>query len=183
MSDDRGRPGLESDRTPEGPYSVVAEMPDLAAARLLVEELEQHGVPPGAIALTGATASEDAREEMPESEAFADVTRSTIGGGVVGSVVGGILGALSTLVFPGLSVFWAIVMGVIFGGGIGLAAGGMAVAKYNSPAWRESYESVQEEETVSVGVHADDGDMVASAEELMRRHRHIEVRRLDGHGH
>lgn len=182
MSDDRGRPGLESGAVPESPYSVVASMRDLPSARLLVEELEQRGVAPGAIALSGALPGEDddVQDRMPESEAFGDVTRSTVGGGAIGAVVGGILGGLVTLVFPQLGLFWAILLGAVFGGGIGLAAGGMAVAKYNSPAWRESYESVQEDESVSVGVHSDDKEIVATAEELMHRHEPLEIRRLDG---
>lgn len=181
MSDQDRRPGLESDHLPTGRYSVVATMADMEAARLLVEELEQHGVPPGAIALTGAVAPEedDSHDEMPEGEAISDVTRSTVGGGVVGSIVGGVVGALFTLFVPDLSLSWAIFLGVIFGGGIGLGAGGMAVAKYNSPAWRESYESVQDDDTVSVGVHVPEREMAESAEELMRRHEPLEVRRLD----
>lgn len=181
MSDHRGRPGLEGERLPHGPHSVLAVMKDLNSARLLMEELEQHGVPPGSIGLEGTTPpeSDGAREEMPEGSAFSDVTRSTVGGAVIGSVVGGILGALLTIPFPGLGLFWAIVLGAIFGGGIGLAAGGMAVAKFNSPAWRESYDTAEPAERVSVGVHAEDPRVVESAAALMRQSDALEVRRLD----
>lgn len=181
MSDHRGRPGLEGEQLPPGPYSVMAVMEDLASARLLMEELEQEGVPPGSIGLEGPTPPEEngARQEMPETSAFSDVSRSTVGGGVIGSVVGGILGGLLTIPFPELGPFWAIVLGVIFGGGIGIAAGGMAVAKFNSPAWRESYETAQTGERVTVGVHAEDLAIVESATELMRQSDALEVRRLD----
>lgn len=181
MSDHRGRPGLEDEGLPHGPYSVVAVMEDLDSARLLMEELEQQGVPPGSIGLEGPTPPEhdEAPEEMPESSAFSDVSRSTVGGAVIGAVVGGILGAVLTIPFPELGLFWAMVLGAIFGGGIGLAAGGMAVAKFNSPAWRESYATAQPGDRVSVGVHAQDPRVVESAAELMRQSDALEVRRLD----
>lgn len=180
MSEHGGRPGLEGERLPAGPRSVVAVMPDLGSARLLMEKLEQHGVPPGSIGMEGAVpADEDeAQGEMPESSAISDVSRSTVGGFAAGAVVGGLLGALLTIPFPGLGLFWAVVLGVIFGGGIGLAAGGMAVAKFSSPAWRETYETARRDEHISVGVRHDDPEVVASAEELMRRDA-LEVRRLD----
>lgn len=175
---------MEGEGLPHGPYSVVAVMQDLDSARLLMEELEQHGVPPGSIGLEGPTPPEQdgAQDEMPESSAFSDVSRSTVGGAVIGSVVGGILGALMTIPFPELGLFWAIVFGAIFGGGIGLAAGGMAVAKFNAPAWRESYATGQPGEQVSVGVHAEDPRVAESAAELMRQSdAALEVRRLDDH--
>lgn len=181
MSDHEGRPGLESDHLPHGPHSVVAEMRDMDAARLLMEDLEQHGVPPGSISLGGVVPpeSDGAVDEMPEADAFSDVSRSTVGGAVVGAVVGGVLGALLTIPFSGLSLALAIVLGAIFGGGIGLAAGGMAVAKFSSPAWRETYETARQEESVSVAVHDEDPGVVDSAEEEMRRSGALEVRRLD----
>lgn len=181
MSDHIGRPGVEGEQLPHGRYSVMAVMEDLGSARLLMEELEQHGVPPGSIDLEGASPpeSDGAQDEMPESSAFSDVTRSTLGGAVVGSAVGGILGALLTIPFPDLGLFWAILFGAIFGGGVGLAAGGMAVAKFSSPAWRESYETAQEGGRVSVRVHAENPRVVESAAELMRRNDALEVRRLD----
>lgn len=170
---------MEGEGLSHGPYSVVAVMEDLDSARLLMEELEQQGVPPGSILLEGPTPPEDdgARQEMPESSAFSDVSRSTVGGAVIGSVVGGVLGALLTIPFPELGLFWAIVFGAIFGGGIGLAAGGMAVAKFNSPAWRESYTTAQPGDRIFVGVHAEDPRVVESAEELMRQSEALEVRR------
>lgn len=173
-----GRPGLESDDLPRSPDSVVATVKDADQARLLTEELEQEGIPPGSIALPGVLGPEEdnADDEMPESKAFVDVTRSAVAGGVIGAVVGGLFGALLTLVLPGLSLGWAIAFGAIFGVCIGGSAGGMAVAKYNSPAWRESYETV-DPGPITVGVHDGDPEVVARAERVMSRHEGVEVRR------
>lgn len=173
-----GRPGLEPDDM-GSTGSVLATVRDAEQARLLVEELEQEGIPPGAIALPTVLEPEEdtADEEMPESEAFVDVSRSAIAGGAIGALIGGLFGALLTLIVPNLSLLWAIVFGAIFGAGIGGSAGGMAVAKYNSPAWRETYETV-DPGPVTVGVHDGDPDVVARAEAIMRRHQGVEVRRV-----
>lgn len=176
-----GRPGLDSDHVPAAGHSISASVGDKEAARLLVEQLEEGGVPPGSIRMSDVVGPEDddANEVMPEGRAFADVTRSSIAGGVVGALVGGGLGALLTLVIPELSMGWAIAFGAIFGAGIGGSAGGMAVAKYNSPAWRDTYETV-DEGPVTVGVHDGDPAVIDAAEEVMRRHDLDNTRRSDG---
>lgn len=173
-----GRPGLESRDLPEGDCSVVASVVDMDGARLLVEALEEEGVPPGSIALLGQTAPEEdtANEEMPESGAFMDVTKSAIAGGAAGAVAGAVLGWLASLAIGDLGLVLAVVLGAIFGAGIGGSAGGMAVAKYNSPAWRESYETV-DGGAVSVGVHDGDSSVIDLAYEIMERHEPLEIRR------
>lgn len=160
----------------------MAVMPDLDSARLLMEKLEQRGIPPGSIGLQGTVPPEEdgARHEMPEADAISDVGRSTGSGAMIGVVVGGLLGALLTIPFTGLPMVWAVLFGAVFGGGIGLAAGGMAVAKFNSPAWRESYETARQGERITVGVRDEDPEVLDMAEDVMRQDVAVEVKRLDG---
>lgn len=174
------RPGLDSDHEPSAPYSITASVADPAAARVLVEELEESGVPPGSIQMTDVVGPEDdhANEAMPESRAFVDVSKSSIAGGVLGAIIGGGLGAVLGMIVPDLGMGWAILIGAIFGAGVGGSAGGMAVAKYNSPAWRETYETV-DRGRVTVGVHDGDREVIDTAEEVMRRHDLTDVRRGD----
>lgn len=179
MSDREGRPGLEGERPPLGSHTVAAVMGDMESARLLMKELENQGIPPGAIGMEGTLpASDDGHgEDMPESAAFNEVSRSTVGGVLVGMAIGAVLGFLVTIPFSELSAWWGVLFGAVFGGGIGLAVGGMAVAKFNSPAWRESYETTPENGRVEVTVHDADADAVETAERLMRDHGALEVRR------
>lgn len=176
--DIEGRPGLDSSDLPEGGHSIVATLADMDSARLLVEDLEAHGVPPGSISLKTAVAPEDdrANEQMPESDAFTDITRSVLAGGAAGAVVGGVIGWLLALAMPGLEVIWGILFGAIFGSAIGGSAGGMAVAKHNSPAWRETYEAV-EGGPVSVGVRDGDAEVLKAAGEIIDQHEPIHVDR------
>lgn len=179
-SDQHGRPDLDTNRPPQARHSVTASVEDTEAARVLMQELEEQGVPPNAISITGVTPREDeaTHDEMPEAEAFGDTSRWVVIGAAVGGVIGGVLGAVSVLVIPNISLFWAIVLGVIFGSAVGGAIGGMRVAQYNSPAWRETYE-VSDSNGVEVGVHDGDPEVVDRAAEIMRRHGLVDVDRTD----
>ncbi|MFP3914208.1 MAG: hypothetical protein ACLFWM_04985 [Actinomycetota bacterium] len=181
MADNPGRPGLESDHIPRDRRSVVAWVDDVPTARRLMEDLEAHGVPPGSIALGGAVPPEDdaAHADMPESSAIVDVTRAMVVGAVIGAVLGAGVGAAITALLTGLSLFWGVALGAVFGGGIGLAGGGMAVAKFNSPAWRETYETVEWEDSVAVGVHDQGSEILEVAEDVMERSQPLAIRRLD----
>ncbi|HLU53622.1 MAG TPA: hypothetical protein VK011_08535 [Acidimicrobiia bacterium] len=175
------RPGLDSDhQPPAAPHSITATVADPAAARLLVEELEERGVPPGSIEMSDVVSPEEdeANEAMPESRAFVDVSKSSIAGGAIGAVIGGALGAILGVIVPDLGMGWAILIGAVFGIGVGGSAGGMAVAKYNSPAWRETYETV-DRGRVTVGVHDGDPEVIDTAEEVMRSHELTDLRRRD----
>lgn len=160
------------ERIEEAPHAVVAAVADLEAARLLIEDLEEHGIPPGALALLGAAPEgghEAAGGGEAESAAFDDVTKSAIAGGAVGAATGGILGSLVTLALPGTGILVAGGLGAVFGAGVGGAAGGMAVAKYNSDAWSATYETVQLGE-VAVGVHHADRSVIDAARQIIDRH-------------
>lgn len=175
------RPGLDSDHQPSAPHSITATVAHPAAARVLVEELEKGGVPPGSIQMSDVVTPEEdaANEAMPESEAFVDVSKSSVAGGAIGAVIGGGLGAVLGMIVPELGIGWAILIGGVFGAGVGGSAGGMRVAKYNSPAWRETYETV-DEGRVTVGVHDGDPGVIDTAEAVMRGHDLTDLQRHDG---
>jgi hypothetical protein len=90
-------------------------------------------------------------------------------GGALGIVAGALLGVVVAAILPGVSFLLACGLAAIFGAGVGGAAGGMSVAKYNSPAWTETYETVEEGQ-VAVGVHHAESSVVDSAEEVLERH-------------
>lgn len=165
----------------EAPFSVVCDVADLDMARRLIEDLEEHDVPANSIELVGAETKEspdsDAGSAVAESEAFGALSRSTIAGGLVGSVVGALLGLFMAALIAGLSWPWALVIGALFGGGVGLAAGGMSVAKYSSPAWDETHEA-EETDHLRLGVHHASLDVIDTAETVMRRHVSGGVHRL-----
>lgn len=181
MTDSQQRPDLDATHQPPAEHSVKASVESAEAARILIQELEEQGVPPGAISMVGATPPEetDTNTEMPEIKAFQDTTRWVLTGGAVGALIGGTLGAVSVLVIPNLGLGWAIFFGALFGAAIGGAFGGMRVAQYNSPAWRETYETA-DPSGVEVGVHAGDAEIVDKAAEAMRRHGLVDVDRSEG---
>lgn len=177
---------MEQDSDPErvvegAPHAVLASVADMDQARLLIEDLEEHGIPPGSLALLGA-ASEAGHEAAgggeAESSAFDDVTKSALAGGAIGAATGGILGSLVTLAVPGAGILVAGGLGAVFGAGVGGAAGGMAVAKYNSDAWSATYETVQRGE-IAVGVHHADRAVIEAAHEVIDRHEPIRVEQFD----
>lgn len=180
---------MEESREPEdvveeAPYSVLASVVDMESARRLIEDLEEHGIPPGALALLGAgpeAGHEAAGGGEAESAAFDDVTKSALSGGAAGAAAGGILGSLVTLAVPGAGILVAGGLGAVFGAGVGGAAGGMAVAKYNSEAWTATYETVQRGD-VAVGVHHADRGVVEAAREVIDRHEPISVEYFENPG-
>jgi hypothetical protein len=155
------------------PHAVVASVREMDQARVLIEDLEEHGVPPVSIALLGVApgGSMDGTERQGEAEthALTQLAKSVIVGGGLGIVAGALLGAVVAAVLPGVSFLLACSLAAIFGAGVGGAAGGMSVAKYNSPAWTDTYETVEEGE-VAVGVHHAESSVVDAAEEVFGRH-------------
>lgn len=169
---------LGSEEMGDATHAVVASVDDMEAARMLVEDLEEHGVPPGSISLLGETgepASAKKRDEV-EAGAFSELTRSVIAGAAVGAVAGALVGIVVGLILPDANLLVAAALGAIPGAAVGGAAGGMSVAKYASPAWNETYETVQRG-VIAVGVEHGDGDVVATAEEVMARHATRDVSR------
>lgn len=167
----------------DAPHAVVAEVPDLDTARALIEALENSGTPANAIALVDAHTKDPSRDDtesevVAESGAFASLSKSVIVGGLLGMLAGGLLGFLMTLLIPDLEWYWGVVIGGVFGAGVGGAAGGISVAKYSSPAWDETYQ-VEDEPTVRVAVHHAGAEVVDEAETVMQRHVDGEVQRFD----
>lgn len=160
---------------------VVASLHDTEAARILVEDLEEHGIPPTSITLHDVDLREeppDPRQATPEAPVFAQVTKSVILGGAAGMVVGAIIGALAASIFPDLEWLTGSLLGALFGSAVGGAAGGVSVVKYSSRAWRETYES-DAGGKAAVSVRHADREVVDEAEEVMRRHEAVtRVQRL-----
>src|SRR5690606_33408497 len=166
------RPGLDSDHQPTAaPHSVTATVASPDAARLIVEELEASGVPPGSSAMSDvlSPADDHANETMPETRAMVEVSKSSIIGGALGAGSGGPPGAALGVTGPALGAGWAMLFGAIFGAGGGGAAGGMAVAEYDAPAWRGTYETA-DEGRLTVGGRDGDPDVIEMAEQVMRGH-------------
>jgi hypothetical protein len=157
----------------QAPHSVIASVGGLDQARRLIEDLENHGIPTPAIALLGATTKDPGHagreSDIAESDALAQLAKSVIVGGMAGILVGATLGLLLAGVIPDLETGWGLVMGGVFGAGVGGAAGGISVAKYSSPAWDETYQ-VDEAGDLAVAVHHVDREIVDEAEEIIERH-------------
>jgi F0F1-type ATP synthase assembly protein I len=158
----------------QAPHSVIASVADLDQARRLIEDLENHGIPTPAIALLGATTKDPSHpkreSDVAESAAFAQLAKSVIIGGMAGILVGAMLGLLMASLIADLETGWGLVMGGVFGAGVGGAAGGISVAKYSSPAWDETYQVDDEAGDLAVAVHHVDREVVDRAEEIVERH-------------
>lgn len=154
-------------------HSVTVDVPDVEQARAVVESLEKNGVPTTSIELVGAETEQPHRpgtqSDLPDSEAFTSLSKSTIVGGAIGIVVGALLGLAVSAMIPALGAVWGLMLGGVFGAAVGGAAGGMSVARYGSRAWSETYQ-VKEEQRLQVAVHHASADVVAKAEEVMSTH-------------
>jgi hypothetical protein len=166
----------------QAPHSVIASVGDLDQSRRLIEDLENHGIPTPAIALLGATTKDPSHpnreSDVAESDAFGQLAKSVIIGGMVGILIGAVLGLLLASMIADLETAWGLVMGGVFGAGVGGAAGGISVAKYSSPAWDETYQ-IEEAGDLAVAVHHADREIVDRAEEIMGRHPTERVTRPD----
>lgn len=158
------------------PHAVVAGAADVRQAREVIEKMENAGVPPEAIGLIGATPDEES--DVPDAEAFADLAKSVTVGGAGGAVAGGVLGTLVTMVIPGIGPVVAAGLGAIFGAAVGGAAGGISQTKYASPAWLETFETVERGE-VAVGVHHATESVVDDAERVMSEAGLSQMKRFD----
>lgn len=157
----------------DAPWAVVADVPDIEAARALIEDLEKQGVPTTSIKLLDAETKDpqrdDTESDVAESAAFAKLSKSVLVGGGLGIALGSALGVLLALMIPDLVWYWGVIIGGLFGAAVGGAAGGMSVAKYSSPAWDETYQ-VEDARSVKVAVHQSEAEIVDNAESVMRRH-------------
>ena len=166
-----GRSTLEEVR--RSPHAIVASAPDTEQARALIEELESNGVPDTAIALVavGIEKQSDPNESIADSEAFSDLFMAVIRGGFIWGLGGVILGVLVSTFITDLSWAWGGLFGFLFGAAVGGAYGGMTVARYNSPAWTETYE-ITEVGDPSVGVHHRDQSVVDLAQDVLQQRVH-----------
>jgi hypothetical protein len=175
-------------------HNVLAVFPDLEAARDVIADLEGRGVDGNKISLLGRRAEEaaDPSSRGPgeqDAAMAADAGKSAGVGAAAGAGVGGALGFVAGAAafgIPGIGPavgagIWATTLGgAAFGTGVGLLQGGIAGVK-ESEAWQLTYDSVKEGRVV-LGVHAQDPDLIATAEEVLREHGGTEISRFDVEG-
>lgn len=163
------------------PHAVICDVDSLEAARDLIQDLENRDIPANAIELIGVESKQspgpESSEAVVESGAVSSLTRSMVRGGLIGLVSGAVIGLVMAWFINGLPLPWGLVIGGLFGVGVGGVAGGMSVAKYSSPAWDETYE-VEETDQVRVGVHHADVDVIETAEKVMEAGASRRVTRL-----
>lgn len=158
-------------------YTLTAKIGSSDQARSLIEELEDRGIPPNAIDLAESPVAM-VRSSERRADLFGDVGRSVLAGAALGSVSGVVLGGLLALA-AGLEFPATALLGVVFGAGIGGAAGGIRVVKYASPAWRESQHS-EEPGVVTVTVRHPDSSVIDRAEEVIAQHEGVITVRRQG---
>jgi hypothetical protein len=176
------------------PHNVLATFADMDTVRDVIAALEHRGVDGNKISLLGRRA-EDAAEQTTretgesDAEMSADAGRSAGIGAAAGAGVGGAVGFLAGAAafgIPGVGPaigagIWATTLGgAAFGTGVGLLQGGIAGVK-ESEAWKLTYDSVREGKVV-LGVHAEDEDLIATAEDVLRDHGGAGVSRFDVDG-
>jgi HAMP domain-containing protein len=159
--------------------SVVATFPNAEAAREAILDLERQGVDNAHIALLEPSGASDATISATRANDASQARRvvtSLLGGGIAGSILGGLAGALGGLVTygpPGFGSdanfgFWLLTLtGVLFGGGLGLVLGGVI----RRPQGRSS-EPAQPVDagTVQVTVQAADLQEVERATAVLGNH-------------
>jgi hypothetical protein len=175
-------------------HNVLATFSSMEEARDVIAALERRGVDGNKISLLGRQAEEAARpdeRQTGEKDAglAADAGKSAGTGAAAGGAIGGAVGFLAGAAafgIPGVGPavgagIWATTLGgAAFGTGVGLLQGGIAGVK-ESEAWQLTYASVQEGKVI-VGVHAEDEDLVAGAEEVFREHGGTSIDRFDVEG-
>jgi hypothetical protein len=153
--------------------TVIAPALDREEARALIEELEDSGVPSTAIEL-----DEPGSGALPQRKAgpvFGDVARAVLVAVVIGAVAGAALGLVVSSMTE-IDSRIGVIAGAAFGGFIGVAAGGIWVVRYASPAWREAGEA-ERPQMVRVTVQHPEQEVVDMAAGVIRAHGH-----QPGHG-
>jgi hypothetical protein len=150
--------------------NVFAAYPDLAEARVVLDDLHAAGIPHEELSLL---TREEVQEASPDAQPqdIAGTAKRAAAGSAAGGALGGTLGAIAgiaTVGLPGIGV-------VIGAGAVFAAAAGGVLGAHSTPdpeAWRERLDSVLglvEDGYVLVGVHTHDPARAASAEDLLQR--------------
>ncbi|HEX2027154.1 MAG TPA: hypothetical protein VHF25_04065 [Nitriliruptorales bacterium] len=171
-------------------YDVIATLPDMSAARRVVQALQMAGIDASQISLFGPAADEAAADlgVRQADAAFAGVMwRRTWVGGLVGAAFGALAGAIAGgLVLHGtfpdsLGVLLAAIAGTaVLGLGTGAATGATSAAQM-SRAWELTFHRVAPGQ-VGVGVHSDRSREADRAVAVLRRHRPTQLERFDPSG-
>jgi hypothetical protein len=156
------------------------------AARDAVRVLQDAGVPTTDIYMNASeddrdVAEADMHDEVNEAVfgpgaivATRATKRAAVGGSVIGIIIGGTIGLIVGIVFLRQHWFTIIASLIAFG-----AAGWVAFAlwsMYAAGMEEQEAEEIQTEHQIVVGVHTENNDELARAEQALRR---TEPRRLD----
>ncbi len=176
-------------------HNVVAVVETLDEGRGAIEELREAGVDDDELSLLGSDHSmrpgQGRVTGSPGStgtagigkSALAGLSAGTLGGGVLGSVAGLAVSAIPGVgLAAGAAALYAGVAGAatgqIAGGLIGVETGGR-----KAMMWAQSLQPfvtrVQEEDQILVGVHTEDPELAATAEQRLRELDPVEVVRLE----
>lgn len=155
---------------------MIAVLDDLDEAQDLIEDLEKEGVPPAAISLIDPS---QGRGVGADRRVGGTVGRAVMFGMVAGLLIGGLLGLVAAAwIDLGTTRQVAVILGAVFGAGIGMAAGGISETRFASPAWRETQQT-EGQGHLAVGVHHSDPSVVEIAEDVMAAHHPIRLHRQD----
>ncbi len=144
--------------------TVSAPPLDRDTAVLLIEQMETRGVPPSSIEMNEHLARGTDSERAGRH--FGSLGMKVLGGGAIGALLGAVVGALLGW-FTSIDLGLALVSAAAFGAFAGIAFGGMLVARFASPAWRDAG-STTTPTLVRVSVHNADRSIVATAMEVIQ---------------
>lgn len=179
MAEERGSEQTGGRRL--APHNVIADYPDVEAARAAITALERKGVEAGNIELFGpGTEGADVpwtnvEQREADLSTVAAVSKRSLAGIVVGALVGTVLGALLSWLAHELFDVGETLRSVVAGGAIGGALFGAfggffyggATGLPVSDAWSDTFQPVEGGRT-SVAVHSDDQDQVDKATAALR---------------
>jgi hypothetical protein len=161
-------------------HGVRAVLPDAEEARLLMDHLEDVGVPADAISLLSAHAEEHRSEELEtdrEVDAVGELGRSVLVWALGGLIIGALVGWLITVALDDWSVLAGLLLGAVFGAALGGAAGGMSVAKYASTERANTF-LAEGEGMVAVQVSHEDHAVIETATSILQEHPAVRVTRF-----
>lgn len=157
----------------EAAHNVLAIFDDLATATRAMLHLERAGVAAASIALLGARPEHTGTEAVL---ATTELTQHDDADASAGAVDDGAIGALTTLIVPGIGP--ALAAGIWTVGGAASGGIGGVAGIGGSDAWRETYLAVETGRAV-VGVHTDDADQADLGEHALSTLGPVSLRRFD----
>jgi hypothetical protein len=162
-------------------YNLLAAYSDLSDGRNMLDELHSSGISHDELSLVTREGDADLPTAPQPEDEVGDTARTAVTGVATGGAVGGTLGAIAgiaTVGLPGIGV--AIGAGAIFAA----AAGGVLATQSteDEEAWKQRVAPVLglvRDGYVILGVHTDDGDRAAKAEEILGASHPHRLERVD----